>query len=84
MDVSQATADRIFEAARTATFRQTDLGLQAEVKDGSYTYYVQAGGEFLACIDGRDGYGGTEHVFTNATAEQDQALREAIAAQDAK
>ncbi|PZT71523.1 hypothetical protein [Streptomyces sp. AC1-42T] len=82
MDVSQATADRIFEAACTATFRRTNLGLQAEVKDGSYTYYVQAGDEFLACIDGRDGYGGAEYVFTNATPEQDRALREAIASQD--
>ncbi|MEV7681548.1 hypothetical protein AB0O64_23785 [Streptomyces sp. NPDC088341] len=84
MDISQATADRVFEAARTATFRRTNLGLQAEVTDGGHTYYVQAGGEFLACIDGRDGYGGTEYVFVNATAEQDRALRAAIAAQDTK
>ncbi|WP_098894125.1 hypothetical protein [Streptomyces sp. t99] len=84
MDISQATADRVFEAARTATFRRTNLGLRAQVSEGGYTYYVEAGGTFLACIDGREGYGGTEHVFANATAEQDRALREAIAAQAAK
>lgn len=84
MEIDQATADRVFEAARTATFRQTNLGLRAEVKDGSYTYSVEAGGGFLASIDGREGYGGTEYVFANATPEQDRALREAIAAQPAK
>ncbi|MDJ0465003.1 hypothetical protein [Streptomyces sp. H27-C3] len=84
MDIDQATADRVFEAARTATFRRTNLGLHAQVNDGGYTYFVEAGGTFLASIDGREGYGGTEHAFANATPEQDRALRATIAAQAAK
>ncbi|MFJ4966086.1 hypothetical protein ACIP6P_27175 [Streptomyces sp. NPDC088729] len=84
MDIDQATADSIFEAARTAAFRRTNLGLRAQVLHGGYIYFVEAGGRFRASIDGREGYGGTEHVFANATPEQDEALREAIAAQDAK
>ncbi|MFJ1837861.1 hypothetical protein ACIOJ9_28825 [Streptomyces sp. NPDC088175] len=84
MDIDQATADSIFEAARTATFHRTNLGLHAQVSHGGHTYFVQAGGSFRASIDGREGYGGTEHVFANATPEQDEALREAIAAQDTK
>ncbi|WP_435058501.1 hypothetical protein [Streptomyces sp. bgisy060] len=84
MDIDQATADRIFEAALTATFRRTNLGLRAQVSDGGYTYWVEAGGAFRASIDGREGCGGTEYVFANATPEQDRALREAIAAQDTK
>ncbi|MFF2571054.1 hypothetical protein [Streptomyces sp. NPDC058084] len=82
--MDQDTANEVFEAARTATFRRTNLGLTASVTLGSYTYTVEAGGAFLACIDGRAGYGGTEHAFANATREQDDALRAAIAAQDAK
>lgn len=84
MDIDQATADSIFEAARTATFRRTNLGLHAQVSHGGYTYFVEAGGRFRASIDGREGYGGTEHVFANATPEQDEALRATIAAQTAK
>ncbi|GAA1111446.1 hypothetical protein [Streptomyces javensis] len=81
--MDEATASQVFEAARTATFRKTNLGLLADVAVGNYTYRVEAGGTFLACIDGREGYGGTEYVFANATPEQDQALRAAIAAQAA-
>ncbi|WP_435245093.1 hypothetical protein [Streptomyces tendae] len=82
--LDQATADKVFEAARTATFRRNNLGLRAEVTVGSYTYLVEAGGSFLACIDGRYGYGGDEHFYTNATPEQDAALRQTIADQGAK
>ncbi|MCZ0983987.1 hypothetical protein O1L60_45315 [Streptomyces diastatochromogenes] len=82
--MDQDTADKVFEAALTATFRRTNLGLHAEVSVGGYTYTVEAGGGFLACIDGRTGYGGDEHAFANATPEQDAALRRAIAAQGTK
>ncbi|MEV1042325.1 hypothetical protein AB0J01_37785 [Streptomyces sp. NPDC050204] len=83
-DMDQATADKVFEVARTATFRRSNLGLRAEVPVDGYTYLVEAGGGFLAGIDGRYGYGGDEHAFANATPEQDTPLRQTIATQGAK
>ncbi|MEU3399519.1 hypothetical protein [Streptomyces filamentosus] len=82
--MNQATANRVFEAALTATFRRTRLGLAASVTVGGYAYTVEAGGAFLACIDGRSGRDGHEYAFANATHEQDDALRAAIAAQGGK
>lgn len=84
MNLEQATTDRVFEAARTATFRRTNLGLIADVWVGAYSYRVEAGGSYLASIDCREGYGGTEYVYASATPEQDRALRRSIADQAAK
>ncbi|WP_333745995.1 hypothetical protein [Streptomyces sp. IBSBF 2950] len=83
MDIENATADKVFEAALGATFRKTNLGMTATVSVDGYTYRVIAGGTYLANIDGREGYGGTEHAYANATPEQDRALRAAIATQAA-
>lgn len=82
--MDQAIANKVFEAALTVTFRRTHLGLAASVTVDSYTYTVEAGGAFLACIDGRSGCDGREYAFINATREQDDALRAAIAARGAR
>ncbi|MFJ9239871.1 hypothetical protein ACIRJ3_33395 [Streptomyces anulatus] len=84
MEIDQATTDQVFEDALAAVFHETNLGQVAYIGLGDYAYRVIAGGEYLACIDGREGYGGTEHVFANATPEQDEALRATIAAQATK
>ncbi|MFB7545066.1 MULTISPECIES: hypothetical protein [Streptomyces] len=84
MEIDQATTDQVFEDALAAVFQDTDLGKVAYVGLGDYAYRVIAGGDYVACIDGRQGNGGMEYIFANATAEQDRALREVIAAQAAK
>ncbi|MDX3165837.1 hypothetical protein PV516_18805 [Streptomyces scabiei] len=84
MDLENATADKVFEAALKATFRRTNLGMTAAVSVDGYSYRVIVGDTYRAYTDYREGYGGTEPVYANATPEQDQALRAAIAAQPAK
>jgi hypothetical protein len=74
-----ATSAKVFAAARTATFRATNLGLTADVSVDGYTYRVIVEPHHLAHTDCRDGWGGTEWTFASATAEQDRALRHAIA-----
>ncbi|MBV9025008.1 MAG: hypothetical protein JO362_14735 [Streptomycetaceae bacterium] len=73
-----ATAAEVFAAARTASFRTTNLGLMADVSVGGYSYRVIVEPHHLAHIDCRFGWGGTEWTFASATVEQDRALRHAL------
>ncbi|MFF4409814.1 hypothetical protein [Streptomyces sp. NPDC001404] len=84
MELEKATAEQVFEAARTATFRPTNLGLTTSVSVGGYRYRVIVEANYLAHTDCRAGYGGTEWTFANATPEQDRTLRAAIATQATK
>jgi hypothetical protein len=81
MQLDSTTSDKVFEAARAATFRKTNLGMTAEVSVDDYSYRVIVGSGYRAHTDCRAGYGGTERVFATATPEQDRQLRAAIAAQ---
>ncbi|MFC8570667.1 hypothetical protein ACFUIW_33420 [Streptomyces sp. NPDC057245] len=84
MDLDNTTADQVFQAASTATFRRTNLGMTADVPVDGYRYRVIVEDRYLAHTDCREGYGGTEWTYANATQEQDRALRAAIAAETAK
>jgi hypothetical protein len=74
-----AIAAKVFAAARTATFRATNLGQMAEVSVDGYSYRVIIEPHYLAHTDCRSGWGGIDWTFAGATPDQDRALRNAIA-----
>jgi hypothetical protein len=82
-ELDPVTVGKVFAAARSATFRATNLGQMTEVSVDGFHYRVLVGPYDLAHTDCRSGPGGTEWTFASATPEQDRALRRAIAVRTA-
>jgi hypothetical protein len=79
--ISQEDADKVFEGAVTATWTATNLGLRTQVHGphgGWYWLTADPTNKYLACIDGYEGWGGSENVHADASQAQHRAIAEAL------
>ncbi|MFC1418712.1 hypothetical protein [Streptacidiphilus cavernicola] len=83
LTIAPAVADEVFAKAAKCGWTLTNLGYRAQVSASDGYFYwltLDESGRYLACIDGAEGWGGSENVHrVHATQEQHRALWTAAA-----